>query len=340
MQRCFQLALKGLGSVSPNPMVGAVIVKDDKIIGEGYHQKYGGNHAEVNAIENVNDQDDLKGATIYVNLEPCSHHGKTPPCANRIVESGISKVVISGSDPSLKVNGKGIEILKNAGIEVVTDVLNPNEEDLNRRFRVFHREKRPYIILKWAQSKDGFMDIKRGEGEKGQFQLSNEASKRLLHKWRSEEMAIMIGSNTAIIDNPSLNVRLVEGKDPLRVVIDLRSRLTSDLKLFNDGIKTLIYSEHLNEGNESVEYVLVNTSKGVLNEVLVDLYRRNIQSVIVEGGQALLTSFLDLDMWDEIRVFEALIELSEGLKAPNINLEPVAVDQVSDNILKIFKRLE
>ena len=339
MQRCFQLARKGMGHVSPNPLVGCVIVKNDEIIGEGYHREIGGNHAEVNAIDSVKDKSLLEGAELYVNLEPCTHHGKTPPCADRILESGISKVYISGLDVSEKVNGLGIEKLQSGNIEVVSDVLNERELELNRRFRTFHRKKRPYIILKWAKSKDGFMDRIREEGDTGQFRISNEASQRLSHKWRSEEDAIMIGTNTAINDDPSLTVRLIEGNNPLRIVIDMNSRLPSNLKLLNDGEKTIVYSSSDSAVSGMVEFVHVK-KENVISQILADLHKREIQSVIVEGGKKLLMSFLNPGMWDEIRIFRSENEISKGLRSPDLDLKPVSKTVLDGNTLLIYKAAE
>lgn len=331
MRRCFQLAEHGLGSVSPNPMVGCVIVKDGKVIGEGFHRVFGESHAEVNAIESVADKSLLKGATLYVNLEPCSHYGKTPPCADRIIECGIEEVFISASDPSEKVAGKGIEKMQKAGLSVHSGLLKEREEQFNVRFRTYHLKKRPYIILKWAQTADGFMDVKRDEGMKGQFRISNEESKRLLHKWRSEEDSILIGTNTAINDDPSIDVRLVEGKNPLRLVMDLKSRLSENLKLLTDGKPTVIYTEAASTKKGSVEWVTVKTLNGVLHEVLADLFKREVQSVIVEGGQQVLKSFIDADLWDEARVFESPKELNEGLEAVTLPIPFAKSEDVGDN---------
>lgn len=318
MQRCIQLAQLGLGHVAPNPMVGCVIVKEGKIIGEGFHRRIGGKHAEVNAIESVTKISELDGSTLYVNLEPCTHHGKTPPCVDRILQTGIKTIVIAGKDPSLKVNGKGIEILRSAGREVITGISTAEEEFLNRRFRTYHEKKKPYIILKWAQTKDGFMDIDRKNGLTGQFRISGEASQRLLHKWRSEEQAIMVGTNTILNDDPSLTVRLVEGQNPLRITLDLKSRLPESLKVFNDGIRTLIYTHEEKDRINNVEFVRIISQENTLIQVLNDLWKREIQSIIIEGGQKLLTSFIEADLWDEARLFQSGMEINSGSRAPVI----------------------
>ena len=340
MQKCLQLAEKGLGKVAPNPMVGCVVVKDGEIIGEGYHEEFGENHAEVNAIESVKDNNLLKGAELYVNLEPCTHHGKTPPCVDRILESNIGKVIIAGQDPNIKVHGKGIAKLKKAGVQVETEVLNIGEKILNRRFRTFHEKKRPYIILKWAESADGFMDIDRSDGEKGQFKISNQESQELLHKWRAEEQAILIGTNTALNDNPSMTVRLVEGRNPLRLVLDLNGRLSEDLKLFTDGNKTVLYSNVDGFASDNVERIIVEEGKNVIYSILNDLFIREIQSVIVEGGNKLLTSFIDAELWDEARVFKSEDKLVNGLKAPKLNLDSIAEEAVGDNTYHLFMKSE
>lgn len=338
MQRCIQLAQLGLGHVAPNPMVGSVIVKDGKIIGEGFHRRIGGKHAEVNAIESVTKISELYGSTLYVNLEPCTHHGKTPPCVDRILQTGIKTVVIAGKDPSLKVNGKGIEMLRSAGREVITGISTAEEEFLNRRFRTYHEKKRPYVILKWAQSQDGFMDIDRSNGLTGQFKISSDASQRLLHKWRSEEQAIMVGTNTVLNDDPSLTVRLVEGQNPLRIILDLKSRLPQSLKVFNDGIRTLAYTLEEKDKMNNVEYVRIKSGKDTLVEVLNDLWKREIQSIIVEGGQKLLKSFIDADLWDEARVFQSQLEINSGLKAPKIEQDAYSsMDLGPDKYVRYFR---
>ena len=336
MNRCFELAQNGLGKVAPNPMVGCVIVKDGAIIGEGYHEKYGENHAEVNAIESVENAELLRGAEMYVNLEPCTHHGKTPPCVDRILEAGIGKVIIADSDPSEKVHGKGIEKLRTNGVLVETSVLLEEEHRINKRFRTYHEKKRPYIILKWAQTVDRFIDIDRAHGEKGQIKISNEACKRLLHKWRSEEQSIMVGTTTALNDDPSLNVRLVEGSNPLRVVLDRYNRLPQELKMFNDGNKTLLYSYHEGADVNNVERVILDGSSNILGKIMDDLYQREIQSLIVEGGRYLFTSFISQNLWDEIRIFQSQDELKTGLPAPELTQKEDSRLELDDNTYFLY----
>lgn len=338
MRRCFELASKGKGAVSPNPLVGCVIVKDGEVIGEGYHHALGQNHAEVDAIENVSDGSNLPGSTMYVNLEPCIHHGKTPPCCDRIIESGIHKVVISGSDPNEKVYGQGIEKLRDVGIEVEIDVLISEEQELNRRFRTFHEKKRPYVILKWAQSADHFMDIDRSSGEKGSVNISSEESRKLVHKWRSEEDAIMVGTNTVINDNPELTTRMVEGKNPLRISLDKSQRIPVSSKILNDGIATLIYTTSNSRIDGPVEYHQLNFNEDVFSDILKDLYRREIQSLIIEGGQTLLMSIFKSGLWDEARVFTSPNELKSGLQAPRLEIQPFSSESLGRDKLEYFRR--
>lgn len=299
MHRALQLAEIGRGSVSPNPMVGCVIVHNDLIIGEGWHRKYGDWHAEVNAVNSVLDKSKLSESTVYVTLEPCSHFGKTPPCADLLVKHQVKKVVICNFDPFPLVAGKGIEKLQNAGIEVVTGVLEEQGSRLNARFFTVVEKKRPYIILKWAETADGFIAGENFE----QIKISNALSHKLSHKWRSEEDAIMVGTNTALHDNPKLNVREWTGKNPTRIVLDKNHRLPQELHLFDNSVETIIISE--------------------VNEIL----KLKIQSLIVEGGTKLLQSFIDENLFDEIRVFRSKIQLKKGISAPvlpkNVNLVEV-----------------
>lgn len=338
MQRCLQLAANGLGNVAPNPMVGCVIVHDEKIIGEGYHAKYGEAHAEVNAISAVRDKSLLINATLYVNLEPCAHHGKTPPCADFIIASGIKKAVVACSDTNPLVAGKGIEKLTKAGVEVVTGVLKNEARKLNKRFFTFHEKKRPYIILKWAQTADGYIDIKRINNNETALQISNEHSQRLLHKWRSEEQAIMAGTNTARLDNPRLNVRLLYGKNPLRIVFDKNLTLPENLNLFDRSQPTVVFTTKEKEGNFNLDFVKIDFSKNVLQQVMSELFKREIQSVIVEGGSKLLQNFIAQNLWDEARVFFSEQFIGEGISAPRLNCEPVNISEIETDKLYFFKR--
>ena len=348
--RCLELAKNGLGNVAPNPMVGCVIVHDNKIIGEGYHQEYGKAHAEVNAILSVKNKSLLQKSTLYVNLEPCSHFGKTPPCANLIVEHNISRVVIGCVDSFSEVSGKGIEKLKNAGVDVVVGVLEKESLELNKRFFTFHNKKRPYVILKWAKTKDGFIDLERSNQKEverneiaGQARndetkndnwITSPLSKQLVHKWRSEEAAIMVGTNTALNDNPQLNVREWKGKNPVRVVIDLHDRLPQTLHLFDKNTSTIIFSLSKQEEENNLTFVKIKDSKNLLVEVLNELYKRNIQSIIIEGGATLLQSFIDQNLWDEARVFIGNKTFVNGLKAPKIKGKLVTEEYIDVDNLK------
>ncbi|MGL6178305.1 MAG: bifunctional diaminohydroxyphosphoribosylaminopyrimidine deaminase/5-amino-6-(5-phosphoribosylamino)uracil reductase RibD [Tannerellaceae bacterium] len=320
MRRCITLARNGAGFVSPNPMVGAVVVCDDKIIGEGYHAKCGEAHAEVNAIASVHDKELLKRSTIYVSLEPCSHHGKTPPCAELIIKMRIPRVVVGSKDPFPQVAGRGIAMLRAAGIEVVEGVLKKECDELNKTFMHCHTAKRPFVLLKWAQTADGFIDFNRtSQGEKKPLILSNEASRREVHKLRSQVDAIMVGTNTALLDNPSLTVRYWAGENPIRVVLDRNLELPTDLCLFDRCVETLVFNEVRSEKTQSgVEFICVDFSTDLLRSILSELYRRKIQSLMVEGGGMLLQSFIDEQLWDEARVEQASFCIGQGVAAPSI----------------------
>lgn len=313
MQRALELARLGFGSVSPNPMVGCVIVHQNKIIGEGYHQQYGGPHAEVNAVNSVENKQLLKESDVYVTLEPCSFYGKTPPCADLLVTHKAKKVFISAIDPNPKVSGKGIEILKNAGIEVEQGILEDESEALNKRFFTYINKKRPYIILKWAETSDGFIARKNFDSK----WISNQLSRRLVHKWRAEEDAILVGKNTAKYDNPSLNVRDWEGKDPLRIVIDHELQLDSEINLFNKQIPTICYNLKKEETHEGLSFVKLGKDS-FLQELLADLHQRNIQSLIIEGGSQTLKKFIEAGLWDEARIFRSDTSFGEGIPAPQL----------------------
>jgi diaminohydroxyphosphoribosylaminopyrimidine deaminase/5-amino-6-(5-phosphoribosylamino)uracil reductase len=342
MQRCIELAEMGLGYTAPNPLVGCVIVHENKIIGEGFHQKFGGPHAEVNAINSVKNKELLKNSTLYVTLEPCSHFGKTPPCANLIVKMGIPRVVIASKDPFPKVAGKGIEILKNTGIDVKTGVLKEKYEFVNRRFFTFFKKHRPYIILKWAQTKDGFIDVERIDDNPKITWITNEACRTLVHKWRSEEQAILIGTNTAINDNPELTVRSWKGKNPLRIVIDKNNCLPKTLKIFNDKAQTLIITEKYQEKKSitNIETFIIPFNENIIEDILNELYNRNIQSLIIEGGAKTLYAFICKNLWDEARVFTGDVTFGKGLPAPVINKEPMSYEMILESKLEVYKNIE
>jgi len=321
MQRCIELAQNGAGNVSPNPMVGAVVVHDDKIIGEGYHQLYGEAHAEVNAINAVKDKSLFSKATIYVSLEPCVHFGKTPPCSDLIIESKIPNAVIGCRDSYTEVDGKGIEKLRKAGVNVIFGVLEKACLALNKRFFTFHEKKRPYIILKWAQSQDGFMDKNRTDTFPTINWITHPNTKQLTHKWRSEEDAILIGKNTAINDNPELTARVVDGKNPIRIVIDKKLELAKDIKIFNSESKTIILNELKNEENDSILHKKV-TFESFFDDLWSICAENNIISLIIEGGAFTLNQFLENDLWDEARVLTGKSFFAEGVKAPQLNIKP------------------
>lgn len=308
-----ELARLGFGRVSPNPMVGCVIIHGDRIVGEGFHQEYGGPHAEVNAVNSVTDKKILAECDVYVSLEPCAHYGKTPPCASMLAQHKVKKVFISNTDPNPLVAGKGIEILENAGIEVETKILEDDGFDLNKRFFTSLTKKRPYIILKWAETADGFIARKNFDSK----WISNEFSRKLVHKWRAEEDAILVGKNTARYDNPTLNVRDWEGKDPVRVVIDHHLALDKNLHLFNKEIPTRCYNLHQSTDEKNLSFIKL-PEKRFLDELLVDLHKKRIQSIIIEGGSSTINSFINAGLWDEARVFTAATSFGEGIRAPQL----------------------
>ena len=331
MQRAIQLARNGLGHVSPNPMVGCVVVLDGKIIGEGYHQKYGGPHAEVNAINSVADKSKLKEATVYVTLEPCSHHGKTPPCADLLISHQVKRAVIAAGDPNPLVNGRGIEKLMAAGIEVDSGVCENETKDQNIRFNTFFQKNRPYIILKWAQTKDGFI----ARSDFSSKWISNSLSRQLVHKWRTEEDAILIGKNTAIYDNPRLTSRDWKGKSPLRIVLDRQKALDKNLNLFTDKQPTLVYTLQAPEVIKQAEWIQLNENQ-FLKNILTDLHKRKIQSLIIEGGSTTLQAFIDLGLWDEARVFIGNNTFKEGISAPKLNFEATSETKILEDRLMTY----
>tara|TARA_B100000963_G_scaffold197709_1_gene172056 strand:- start:83 stop:1093 length:1011 start_codon:yes stop_codon:yes gene_type:complete len=310
MQVCVDLALKGLPLAFPNPMVGCVIVHNDSIIGQGYHQQCGSHHAEVNAIASVENKELLEQSTLYVSLEPCAHFGKTPPCADLIVKSKIPRVVLGSLDTFSEVNGKGIQRLKEAGIEVVTRVLEKECRAINKRFFTFHEKKRPYVILKWAQTTDGYI---APLNQKEPLWISSPESKTLVHLWRSQEQAILVGRKTAELDNPLLTTREVKGKNPIRIVLDSELSLNKDLHIFNDDAPTLVVNNKLSSKNH-LKVDFDNLASSLLNE----LHSRNIQSIIIEGGAQTLITFIEAKVWDEARVFTSKKTLGKGIQSPLI----------------------
>lgn len=338
MQRCIELARKGAGFVAPNPMVGAVLVYKDRIIGEGYHQQYGQAHAEVNCINAVKEDDKeyISRSVMYVSLEPCTHFGKTPPCADLIIQHKIPKVIIGCRDPFKEVDGKGIEKLKEAGIDVQTGILEKECRELNKRFFTFYTQHRPYIILKWAQT----ADRKIANGTE-RLLISNELSNRLVHKWRSEEAAILVGTNTALADDPSLTTRLWNGPSPVRLVIDMSLRLPSSLKVFNQETRIIVFNTIKHEEDDNKLYYQVTEDVSLVHQVLNALYQLKIQSVLIEGGARLLQSFMDEGMWDEIRMItNRQLTVGSGLAAPIFDHARKEEEfELADDIIEIYKPL-
>lgn len=315
MHRCLELAKLGAGAVAPNPMVGAVLVHKDRIIGEGYHQRYGEAHAEVNCINSVKQQDQplIKESTLYVSLEPCAHHGKTPPCADLIIKNKIPEVVIGCRDPFTEVDGKGIEKLKAAGIKVISAVLENECKELNKRFLTFHTKKQPYIILKWAQS----FNKKIAANGNERTLISNDYSNRLVHKWRSEEAGILVGTTTALRDNPELTNRLWQGAQPIRMVIDTELRIPVSYKLYDRSVRTIIFNTHKQQEEDNLLFYKLERDHSFVEQILQALYGLNIQSVLIEGGAKLLQSFIDESAWDEARIItNTHLLIQEGLNAP------------------------
>jgi diaminohydroxyphosphoribosylaminopyrimidine deaminase/5-amino-6-(5-phosphoribosylamino)uracil reductase len=332
MQRALELAKLGIGQTSPNPRVGCVIAHNNKIIGEGWHKKFGEAHAEVNAVASVEDKSLLKESTIYVNLEPCSHQGKTPPCADFLIKHRVRKVVIANVDTNPLVGGNGIKKLKEAGTDVVTGVLDKEGRELNKRFFTFIEKQRPYIILKWAQTADGFVAQKNFESK----WISNEYSRQLVHQWRSEEDAVLVGTRTASHDNPMLNVREWSGRNPTRIVIDRFLRLNSHLHLFDKKVKTICYNLLKHEEHENLLFIRLNETNFV-SELVADLRKQKIQSVIIEGGAQTLQLFIDAKLWDEARVFTSSRIFGDGISSPTFKGALKATQHFQNDRLEVFQ---
>ncbi len=338
IKRCLELASMGLGHVAPNPMVGAVIVYKDMVIGEGYHMQFGREHAEVNAINAVKDQSLLEKGTLYVNLEPCVHTGKTPPCCDLIVLKKIRKVVIGTSDPNPVVGGNGIEMLRKNGVEVIVDVLKEECVALNRRFFTFYNKERPYIILKWAQTVDGFMDFNRKPGEAvGVNWISNKLSQTLVHKWRAEEQAIMVGTNTVILDNPRLTVRHWTGSNPLRVIIDRTLRIPFDYHVMENTLPTIVFNEKKSEAVKNIRYIKIDFSNSMFTQLFGELCVLNIQSILVEGGKKLIESLIKENLWDEARVIVGDKNFRSGYLAPVLHQKPESTANILNDQLLCFR---
>ena len=318
LSRCLDLAGNGASFAAPNPMVGAVTVYDGKIIGEGYHRRYGDAHAEPNVINAIEDKNLLKNTTLYVNLEPCSHYGKTPPCADLIIAHEIPRVVIGTLDPNPKVAGRGIERLCQAGIDVQCGVLEAECRQLNKHFFTFQEKKRPYVTLKWAQTHDGFIDVMRKNAEIPPLSISNEMTKIIAHKARAEHQAILVGTNTAVLDNSRLSVRHWSGRNPIRIAIDRNGRIPRNSHLFDRSTRTIIFTEKALENSENLEFIRLSFDDDFLKNLIQNIYNRNINSVLVEGGAQLLNSFIKQNLWDEARVEISPAEIKNGVRAPII----------------------
>jgi len=323
MHRALELAERGRTLVAPNPMVGAVLVYEDRIIGEGYHRQWGQPHAEVNAIASVKEVELLPLCTMYVSLEPCSHYGKTPPCAKLIIDKQIPRVVIGMKDPHDKVAGKGIKMLEDAGVKVIVGVCEQECQELNKRFVTYFTQRRPYVILKWAESSDGFIDSNRDSAEKKPVRLSNEVTKTLNHQIRTQEAAILVGTNTALLDNPHLTSRKWGPKNAVRVLLDRQGRVPRSYHFFDDSTRTLILTCETTEArlplekSEQTKYVRL-TSEALPQQILKRLYEEELTSVIIEGGKQLLETFIEAGLWDECRIETAPILLHEGVSSPKI----------------------
>jgi diaminohydroxyphosphoribosylaminopyrimidine deaminase / 5-amino-6-(5-phosphoribosylamino)uracil reductase len=360
MRRCLDLALQAGGAVAPNPMVGSVLVYEDLIIGEGYHRAFGHAHAEVNAIYSVKRTELLKGSRLYVNLEPCSHHGKTPPCTDLLIKHKIPEIVIGVTDPNPLVSGRGVDLLRKSGAEVIAGVLKNECSELNRRFFTWHVKKRPYIILKWARSADGFIDFERPAiAPVGPNWITSPTARILVHKWRTEEQAILVGTNTVIKDNPRLNVRDWAGKNPLRVLIDRELKLGSQYNVFDNSQETLVFTAKelpaamtpgtgetkgisMFPGNPratgKIRYARISFDDTAENQILDFLYRENIQSLIVEGGAYTLKRFIEKDLWDEARIFTGPAFFKSGIKSPEITGGSVSINIIGNSQLQVIRR--
>jgi len=333
MHRALELAELGCGNVSPNPLVGGVVVHEGKIIGEGWHKKYGEAHAEVNAINSVENKSLLKESTLYVNLEPCSHFGKTPPCADLLISHQVKKVVVANLDSNPLVAGNGVKKLRAAGIEVITGILDKKGHELNKRFFTYMEKQRPYIVLKWAETADGFIARENHDSK----WISNECSRQLTHKWRAEEDAILVGAKTATHDNPQLNVRDWSGRNPVRIVIDRFLKLSDKLHLFDKKQKTILYNLIKHEELPNLSIIRLDEEDFLAN-LVKDLYKQRIQSVLIEGGAMTLNLFIESGLWDEARIFQSPRFFEKGILAPSLQGKLIDHGMIQSDILKIFHR--
>jgi len=337
IKRCIELAKNGLGTTYPNPMVGSVIVYEDKIIGEGWHKKAGEPHAEVNAVNSVKDKSLLTKATIYVSLEPCSHFGKTPPCCDLIIKNKIPNVVIGTVDPNIKVAGNGIKKLIEAGTKVTVGILETECHELNKRFFTFHEKKRPYIILKWAESQDGFI-APLEKDEKKPVWITTVYSRQLVHKWRTEEQAILVGTQTVIDDNPKLNARDWYGNNPIRLIIDQNNRIPEDSHIFDNETKTIVFSKlKTTIKKENTIFEVIDFNQNIAVQIIEVLYNHQIQSVIIEGGKQTLQTFIDKNLWDEAKIFIGNVAFTAGIKAPILDKKPFEKYSIGNDELIISR---
>lgn len=337
MQRCIELASKGAGFTRPNPVVGSVIVFNGKIIGEGYHQKAGTPHAEVHAINSVADRNQLKESTLYVSLEPCSHFGKTPPCADLIIECGIRRVVAGTTDTSAKVAGKGFDKMRGAGIEVITGVEEMACRNINRRFFTFHEKKRPLIVLKWAESADGYIDLIRKPGDPvGPNWITGPTERVLVHRWRAEEDAILVGGETIRADNPALDVRFWSGINPIRIIVSKSGNISPEAGVFNTTGEVMIFTADTNFAMIGSQVYNITDDEIPLNKILSHLYNASVQSVIIEGGANILNSFITAGLWDEARIFKGKSLFGSGVKTPVISGKLIAEHSFDKSTLTIL----
>ncbi len=336
MDKCIALAKQGLGNTYPNPLVGSVVVYKGEVIGSGWHQKSGEAHAEVHSIRNVSDRSLLADSTLYVNLEPCSHYGKTPPCTDLIIQSGIRHVVIGMQDPFEKVNGRGIQKLRQAGVRVDVGIEAAACRELNKRFITTIEKQRPYIILKWAETLDRFLAPKTKTTNEPVW-ISNLLSRTLAHQWRAEEQSILIGKQTALDDNPALTTRLRKGPSPIRLLIDPKEEVDRKAKVFNPDQKVIVFTANKSRTEAHIEYVAIDFSSNGLQQILSALFQKGIQSILVEGGSITLQHFIDSELWDEARVITGREKFAEGISAPNItsfSAKPNTTKTLERNVLK------
>ena len=341
MQRTLQLAENGKLRVFPNPMVGCVVVRNDKIIGEGFHTEYGKAHAEAEAIQAIKDKNTLKESSLYVNLEPCCHHGKTPPCVDLLITHAIPKVFIAAMDPNPKVSGQSIAKLKQAGCSVEVGLLEDEAKALNKRFYCFHEKKRPYITLKWAQTLDGFMDYnERNEKNRVNYWITNDFLKLKDHTWRTEEMAIFVGANTVMHDNPQLNVRYAAGKNPVRITLITKEMDFTKYHFGDDSQPSIVFNFEQEKQNGNTSFYKLSDRENWEREFLEKLYSLQIQSILIEGGQRTLQRFIDLNLWDEARILIGNKHFGKGLKAPFLSKNPSHIEEVEKDKIVWIKNQE